>query len=207
MEVPKEADETEVTEIEEGQKSTKNNEVGEITLEQFKTALESNLEIKGYYDSVVDKTVSKRLDKSIESWKEKNLNNLIEEEINKRYPPKTEAEIKLEEINKELERANQEKQQLELRMKYQELLIKSEIPVELVDFVAGKDTEETIKNIEKFKESMVKYVDRTVDNRFKQYSYVPGNNNSMRVNNPTSDFERIVKGCLLYTSPSPRDCS
>ena len=53
MEVPKEADETEVTEIEEGQKSTKNNEVGEITLEQFKTALESNLEIKGYYDSVV----------------------------------------------------------------------------------------------------------------------------------------------------------
>lgn len=194
MEVPKEADETEVTEIEEGQKSTKNNEVGEITLEQFKTALESNLEIKGYYDSVVDKTVSKRLDKSIESWKEKNLNNLIEEEINKRYPPKTEAEIKLEEINKELERANQEKQQLELRMKYQELLIKSEIPVELVDFVAGKDTEETIKNIEKFKESMVKYVDRTVDNRFKQYSYVPGNNNSMRVNNPTSDFERIVKG-------------
>ena len=194
MEVPKEADETEVTEIEEGQKSTKNNEVGEITLEQFKTAIESNLEIKGYYDSVVDKTVSKRLDKSIESWKEKNLNNLIEEEINKRYPPKTEAEIKLEEINKELERANQEKQQLELRMKYQELLIKSEIPVELVDFVAGKDTEETIKNIEKFKESMVKYVDRTVDNRFKQYSYVPGNNNSMRVNNPTSDFERIVKG-------------
>lgn len=194
MEVPKEADETEVTEIEEGQKSTKNNEVGEITLEQFKTALESNLEIKGYYDSVVDKTVSKRLDKSIESWKEKNLNNLIEEEINKRYPPKTEAEIKLEEINKELERANQEKQQLELRMKYQELLIKSEIPVELVDFVAGKDTEETIKNIEKFKELMVKYVDRTVDNRFKQYSYVPGNNNSMRVNNPTSDFERIVKG-------------
>lgn len=194
MEVPKEVDETEVNEIEEGQKSTKNNEVGEITLEQFKTAIESNLEIKGYYDSVVDKTVSKRLDKSIESWKEKNLNNLIEEEINKRYPPKTEAEIKLEEINKELERANQEKQQLELRMKYQELLIKSEIPVELVDFVAGKDTEETIKNIEKFKESMVKYVDRTVDNRFKQYSYVPGNNNSMRVNNPTSDFERIVKG-------------
>ena len=194
MEVPKEVDETEVNEIEEGQKTTKNNEVGEITLEQFKTAIESNLEIKGYYDSVVDKTVSKRLDKSIESWKEKNLNNLIEEEINKRYPPKTEAEIKLEEINKELERENQEKQQLELRMKYQELLIKSEIPVELVDFVAGKDTEETIKNIEKFKESMVKYVDRTVDNRFKQYSYVPGNNNSMRVNNPTSDFERIVKG-------------
>lgn len=184
----------EMNNIEEGQKSTEDDTVGEVTLEQFKNAIESNLEIKGYYDSVVDKTVNKRLDKSIESWKEKNLNQLIEEEINKRYPQKTEAEIKLEEINVALEKANKEKQQLELKMQYQELLIKSEIPVELVDFVAGKDTEETIKNIEKFKESMVKYVDRTVDNRFKQYSYVPGNNNSMRVNNPTSDFERIVKG-------------
>ena len=194
MEVPKEADETEVTEIEEGQKSTKNNEVGEITLEQFKTALESNLEIKGYYDSVVDKTVSKRLDKSIESWKEKNLNNLIEEEINKRYPPKTEAEIKLEEINVALEKANKEKQQLELKMQYQELLIKSNIPVEMVNFLAGNDTEETIKNIETFKGLMVKYVDGEVDNRMKLHSYIPGGNGSINNRGQMSDFERIVKG-------------
>nr|DAX03720.1 MAG TPA: Major head protein [Bacteriophage sp.] len=194
MEVPKEADETEVTEIEEGQKSTKNNEVGEITLEQFKTALESNLEIKGYYDSVVDKTVSKRLDKSIESWKEKNLNNLIEEEINKRYPQKTEAEIKLEEINVALEKANKEKQQLELKMQYQELLIKSNIPVEMVNFLAGNDTEETIKNIETFKGLMVKYVDGEVDNRMKLHSYIPGGNGSINNRGQMSDFERIVKG-------------
>lgn len=180
--------------IEEEQKSTKNNEVGEITLEQFKTALESNLEIKGYYDSVVDKTVSKRLDKSIESWKEKNLNNLIEEEINKRYPQKTEAEIKLEEINVALEKANKEKQQLELKMQYQELLIKSNIPVEMVNFLAGNDTEETIKNIETFKDLMVKYVNGEVDNRMKLHSYIPGGNGSINNRGQMSDFERIVKG-------------
>lgn len=194
MEVPKEVDETEVNEIEEGQKSTKDNEVGEITLEQFKTAIESNLEIKGYYDSVVDKTISKRLDKSIESWKEKNLNNLIEEEINKRYPQKTEAEIKLEEINVALEKANKEKQQLELKMQYQELLIKSNIPVEMVIFLAGNDTEETIKNIETFKGLMVKYVDGEVDNRMKLHSYIPGGNGSINNRGQMSDFERIVKG-------------
>lgn len=74
----------EMNNIEEEQKSTEDHTVGEITLEQFKNAIESNLEIKGYYDSVVDKTVNKRLDKSIESWKEKNLKQLIEEEVNKR---------------------------------------------------------------------------------------------------------------------------
>ena len=88
----------EVNNNQEGQKSIDNDSVGEVTLEQFKSALDNNLEIKGYYDSIVDRTVNKRLDKSIESWKEKNLNNLIEEEINKRYPQKTDAEIKLEEI-------------------------------------------------------------------------------------------------------------
>lgn len=185
----------EVNNNQEGQKSTGDNSVGEVTLEQFKSALESNLEIKGYYDSVVDKTISKRLDKSIESWKEKNLNNLIEEEINKRYPQKTEAEIKLEEINSALEKANKEKQQLELKMQYQELLIKSNIPVEMVNFLAAEDTEETIKNIETFKDLMVKYVDGAVENRMKLSSYIPGGrNNSINVGGQMSDFERIVKG-------------
>ena len=168
--------------------------VGEVTLEQFKNAIESNLEIKGYYDSVVDKTVNKRLDKSIESWKEKNLNNLIEEEIQKRYPQKTEAEIKLEEMNAALEEANKEKQQLVLKMQYQELLMKSNIPVEMVNFLAGKNEEETIKNIEKFKELMVKYVDGAVDNRLKLYSYVPSVGHSEERRDHMSDFERIVKG-------------
>lgn len=184
----------EMNNIEEEQKSTKDHTVGEVTLEQFKNAIESNLEIKGYYDSVVDKTVSKRLDKSVESWKEKNLNNLIEEEINKRYPQKTEAEIKLEEINVALEKANKEKQQLELKMQYQELLIKSNIPVEMVNFLAGNDTEETIKNIETFKDLMVKYVDGEVDNRMKLHSYIPGGNGSINNRGQMSDFERIVKG-------------
>lgn len=180
--------------IEEEQKSTKDHTVGEVTLEQFKNAIESNLEIKGYYDSVVDKTVSKRLDKSVESWKEKNLNNLIEEEINKRYPQKTEAEIKLEEMNSALEKANKEKYQLELKMQYQELLIKSNIPVEMVNFLAGNDTEETIKNIETFKDLMVKYVNGEVDNRMKLHSYIPGGNGSINNRGQMSDFERIVKG-------------
>ncbi|MBS5986582.1 DUF4355 domain-containing protein [Clostridium sp.] len=184
----------EVNNNQEEQKSIDNDSVGEVTLEQFKSALDNNLEIKGYYDSIVDKTVNKRLDKSIESWKEKNLNNLIEEEINKRYPQKTDAEIKLEEINAALEKANKEKQQLELKMQYQELLVKSNIPVEMVNFLAGKDTEETIKNIETFKDLMVKYVDGAVENRLKLHSYIPGGNGSINNRGQMSDFERIVKG-------------
>lgn len=142
MEMPKE-DETEINEIEEEQKSTEDNAVGEITLEQFKTALESNLEIKGYYDSVVDKAVNKRLDKGIESWKEKNLNRLIEEEVNNRYPQKSKMEIELEE-------AIAAKRQLELQVQYQALMNENDLPLSILEFVAGKDVEDTVQKVERF---------------------------------------------------------
>lgn len=131
-----------------------------ITLEQFKNALENNTECKGYFDSLCDKTVNTRLDKGIESWKEKNLNNLIETEINKRYPQKTEAEIKFEEQQKQLEQIQAEKQQLQLQIKYQNLMAENNLPLEVLDFVAGKDIETTITNIGRFKELVEDMVDK-----------------------------------------------
>lgn len=132
-------------EIQESEKlvDEENNSTGEITLDQFKSALENNLECKGFFDSLCDKTVNTRLDKGIENWKEKNLNNLIEQEINNRYPQKSETEIALEMVQ-------EEKRQLELQVKYQSLMSENKLPLELLDFVAGKDIEETTNKIEKF---------------------------------------------------------
>lgn len=158
-----------------------NNSASEITLEQFKSALENNLECKGFFDSLCDKTVNTRLDKGIESWKEKNLNNLIEQEINKRYPQKTEAEVKFEEQQKELEKAMEEKRQLELQIKYQSLMAENNLPLDILDFVAGKDIETTISNIGKFKSITDTYVAKKVqyeiNERFKRNSYIPPSSN------------------------------
>ncbi|NFA41834.1 DUF4355 domain-containing protein [Clostridium botulinum] len=156
---------------------TENNSIGDITLEQFKNALENNLEVKGYYDSIVDKTVSKRLDKGIESWKEKNLENIIDEEINKRYPQKTEAEIKFEEQQEQLEKAMEEKRQLELQIKYQTIMAENNLPMDILDFVAGKDVETTISNIERFKSTTDTYIAKKVqdgiDERLRRNVYIP----------------------------------
>lgn len=150
-------------EIEEEKKSIESfsevtNSVGEVTLNQFKNALEHNLEVRGYYDSIVDKAVSKRLDKGIESWKANNLENLINEEINKRFPQKTEQEIKFDEQQKALEKAMEDKRQLELKIKYQNLMTVNNLPMEILDFVEGNDIETTISNIERFKNVADKYI-------------------------------------------------
>lgn len=158
-----------------------NNSTGEITLEQFKNALESNIECKGYFDSLCDKTVNTRLDKGIESWKTNNLENIVNEEINKKYPQKTEAEIKFEEQQKQLEQAMEEKRQLELQIKYQTIMAENNLPMEILDFVAGKDLETTIFNIERFKNTTDTYIAKKVqdgiEERLRRNVYVPPSNN------------------------------
>lgn len=167
-----------VTTDEENNNSTGENEFGEITIEQFKNAIKNNLECKGYYDSLVDKSVNVRLEKGIEAWKAGNLEKIIEEEINKRYPQKTEAEIKFEEQQRALEKAQAEKKQLELQIKYHDLMAENNLPIDILDFVSGKDLESTINNIKRFKDLTDKIVDKKVqegiEERFKSSAYTPG---------------------------------
>ena len=152
-----------------------------ISIEQFKDAIENNIECKGYFDSLCDKTVSNRLDKSIESWKAKNLQSIIDSEINKRYPQKTESEIKFEEQQKALEKVQEEKRQLELQVKYQKLMVDNNLPMELLNYVAGKDVETTIKNVENFTNllnNMVKErADIIVNKKLEQSAYTPPGSN------------------------------
>lgn len=136
----------------EEESNTKSN----ITLEDFKTMLADNLELKGYFDSETDKAVNKRLDKAVESWKEKNLQNIVEAEIEKRYPKKTQAEIDLEEKLAEIEKLQEEKRQLDLKLKYQDELRKNELDPEVLKFVVGENMDSTLANIKEFKEILNK---------------------------------------------------
>ena len=166
------------------------NTTSNITLEDFKSALEGNLELKGYFDSEVDKTVSKRLDKAVESWKSKNLQNIIEAEIEKRYPKKTQAEIDFEEKVKELEQLQEEKRQLELKIKYQDEISKNGLDPKVLKFVAGSDIESTLSNIKEFKELLNELVEnkskQMVDELFKNNSTIPSR--SERISNTTGSM-------------------
>lgn len=140
-----------VSPVEEESSTTSN-----ITLDDFKTMLADNLELKGYFDSETDKAVNKRLDKAVESWKEKNLSSIVEAEIEKRYPKKTESEIKFEEKVKELEQLQEEKRQLELKIKYQEEIQKNGLDPKVLKFVVGENMDTTLANIKEFKEILNK---------------------------------------------------
>lgn len=158
--------------IEEESSTTSN-----ITLEDFKTMLADNLELKGYFDSETDKAVNKRLDKAVESWKSKNLQNIVEAEIEKRYPKKTQAEIDFEKKVAEVEKLQEEKRQLELKIKYQEEIQKNGLDPSVLKFVVGENMDTTLANIKEFKEILNNIIEREtkkeIDRLFRENTCIP----------------------------------
>ena len=61
-------------------------------------------------------------------------------------------------------------------------MAENKLPMEILDFVAGKDIETTITNIGRFKELTEKFVaegvQKEVNERFRRSSYVPGGSSS-----------------------------
>lgn len=85
--------------------------VNDITLEQFKNVLETNKQINGYYQSTLDSKVSK----GINTFKEKTMPSLIEEEIKKRSNEGlTPEQLQLKELQAQLDAMKAEKEQAEL---------------------------------------------------------------------------------------------
>ena len=85
--------------------------VNDITLEQFKNVLETNQQINGYYQSTLDSKVSK----GINTFKEKTMPSLIDEEIKKRSNEGlTPEQLQLRELQAQLDAMKAEKEQAEL---------------------------------------------------------------------------------------------
>ncbi|MBJ6141307.1 DUF4355 domain-containing protein [Staphylococcus aureus] len=105
--------------------------------------------------------------KGLESWKEKNLENLIEQEVQKRNPEQSEEQKRISALEKELEKRDAEAKREKLRSnalgKAQEL----NLPTSLVDRFLGDSDEDTEQNLKALKETFDKYVQEGVESKFK----------------------------------------
>ncbi|NMA23738.1 MAG: DUF4355 domain-containing protein [Spirochaetales bacterium] len=140
-----------------------------ITLDSVKAFVAEDKEGKSWFDSERDKHSSK----SLETWKNNNLESLLDEEIKKRFPEKSEHEIELEKIKKQLADMEAEKLRESLTNKAIKLANEKKLPLELVDFCVSKDEESTIANITKIEEIFSKHLQTEVENRLKSNSYTP----------------------------------
>ncbi|EOB8290405.1 DUF4355 domain-containing protein [Staphylococcus aureus] len=128
--------------------------------------------VKGFLDTEEGKRfIQPELDryhsKGLESWKEKNLEDLIEQEVRKRNPEQSEEQKRISALEQELEKRDAEAKREKLRSnalgKAQEL----NLPTSLVDRFLGDSDEDTEQNLKALKETFDKYVQKGVESKFK----------------------------------------
>ncbi|HDF0126199.1 TPA: DUF4355 domain-containing protein [Staphylococcus aureus] len=129
-------------------------------------------DVKGFLDTEEGKRfIQPELDryhsKGLESWKEKNLEDLIEQEVRKRNPEQSEEQKRISALEQELEKRDAEAKREKLRSnalgKAQEL----NLPTSLVDRFLGDSDEDTEQNLKILKETFDKYVQKGVESKFK----------------------------------------
>lgn len=161
-----------------------------MTLEEIKAWLEANKDnadvqaylgelsaptvegVEGFLDTPEGrKLIQPRLDqnftKGLNTWKEKNLENLIDEEIKKRNPDKTPEQLKIEELTKKIEDAEKARNRESLVNKALKVAKEKNLPDGIIDFFIGDDEEGTNTNLAKLEETFSAAVNAAVDSKFK----------------------------------------
>ncbi|HGO3295142.1 TPA: DUF4355 domain-containing protein [Staphylococcus aureus] len=129
-------------------------------------------DVKGFLDTEEGKRfIQPELDryhsKGLESWKEKNLENLIEKEVQKRNPEQSEEQKRISALEKELEKRDAEAKREKLRSNALGKAQKLNLPTSLVDRFLGDSDEDTEQNLKALKETFDKYVREGVESKFK----------------------------------------
>jgi len=162
-----------------------------LTLEEIKAFLESNKDkedvktylneltalstdkVKDYLDTeegkrIIQPALDKYHAKSLASWKENNLNKLVEDELKKRNPDKSPAEIEIAQLRKEIEDERKAGKRKELM---NQAIVKANekgLPVGILDYFVSDDEESTTTNLTKLEEEFTKAVQSSVEAKFKE---------------------------------------
>ena len=198
-----------------------------MTLEELKKFLEENKdnqEVMNYLRGLImtpegvnafldtpegKKLLQPRLDqhftKGLETWKEKTLPGLIDEEIKKRFPGETEEQKRLRKLEEELERERQTRIRAELMNKATTLATQKGLPVELVAYFVGQDEDSTINNLTALENIWQQHLQKAVEEKFKESGRTPnpgGGGGSGQINPWKKEtFNLTEQGRLLRENP------
>lgn len=111
--------------------------------------------------------------KGLETWKNNNLDNLVNAKVKELYPDADPKDTELAEVKAELERMKAESIRKDLTNKALTYANEKGLPSDLVDYFVGTDEKSTNDNLEKFEKAFSSAIGAAVDKKLKGSSYVP----------------------------------
>lgn len=118
------------------------------------------------------KLLQPRLDsyfsKGLQTWKDNNLNKLIDEEVAKRNPGETPEQKEIRELKAQIENDRNEREKEKLTNIAMKKANELGLPLDLVNHFIGADESTTISNLEDFNKLYQESIQTQVDAKFKQ---------------------------------------
>ena len=145
--------------------------------------------------------------KGIETWKQNNLETLIDGEVKKRFPDKDPKDIELEKLKFEIQGIKKDSVLKELKSEAYKLASEKKLPLNLVDFFIADDVEKTTGNIATLETEFANAVKAAVEERFKQGGREPNNNQGGNGGNggvnpwKAETFNLTLQGKMLKENP------
>jgi hypothetical protein len=144
-----------------------------VNVDNVKNFLENNEEGKKYINSYADTRVSK----GIETFKQNNLEKLINDEIAKRNPSTDPKDQALADLQKEMEKMKAESARKDLANKALKVAQEKKIPSDLVNYFVGADEETTKNNLDVLSKALEAYSQKAKEEILKSGSYTPPKSN------------------------------
>ena len=150
--------------------SNKDNSEVQAVLNEFKTV--SQEDVRSYLETdegkrFIQPTLDRYHNKSLQTWKDNNLQNLVEDEVAKRNPQETEEQKRIRLLEEQLENRDKESKRKDLETKALKLAQDKALPTEIVNFFVGEDEETTSANLDTLKQHLDATIQAQVDERFK----------------------------------------
>ncbi|MFA1821164.1 DUF4355 domain-containing protein [Virgibacillus oceani] len=129
--------------------------------------------VEGFLDTAEGKKLLQpRLDqnftKGLTTWKENNLDQLIEEEVKKRNPEETPEQKELAALRKQFEDEKKARNRESLKNKALTVADEKKLPKGILDYFIADDEENTMTNLSKLEEAYNESVKSAVDAKFKE---------------------------------------
>lgn len=140
-----------------------------FTKEKVQEYVEKEPDAKAWIDSVKDK----HLQKGLETWKSNHLESMINDEIKKRFPEKSEQELEVERLKSEINKIKLEKEKETLTNKTMQIASERNLPIELAGFFIGENEESTLENLKVLESAFQGSVQKALEERLKTNGYTP----------------------------------
>jgi hypothetical protein len=173
---------------------------GFITTDRVKSFLSETEEGKKLMQSEKDSHFTK----SLETWKNNNLNVLIDTEIAKRYPEETEDQKRIRKLETELVDSKKTAHKTGLKNRAITTLTEKGIPIDFAEHFLGDDEAMTDANIAKLESIWQDSLQAAVELKFKENGRDPyKNNNQYSGTNPwkTDTYNLTMQAKIIKENP------